>query len=365
MAHEDAYSKAGVNYGSMDPSKILAQTAAAETAVALQKHGLLEVTSSRGESAYVVDFGTHFVSTVTEALGTKNLVADAVREYTHRSHYETIAQDVVATVLNDLCTLGGHPVCVTAYWGAGSSEWFEDRMRVTDLINGWKAACLTAGCSWGGGETQVLTSMIADSTVVLGGSAVGKIEKHHLLLASRLQAGDAILFAPSSGIHANGLTLARKLADSLPHGFATPCGTTTYGEALLAPTPLYGPLVEALQNARLGLHYAAHITGHGLRKVMRAPQPFTYLIDTMPPVPAVFSFMARALQLSPEEAYGTFNMGAGFALFIDPKDVNAALGVATALGMPLLMAGRVEVGAKRVVLRELGLTFEGESLSIR
>jgi phosphoribosylformylglycinamidine cyclo-ligase len=361
----DAYAKAGVSYAAMDPSKILAQTAAAATASQLAKHGLSELSQSRGESAYVVDFGEFYVSTVTEALGTKNLVADAVRCYTNQSHYDTIAKDVVATILNDLTTLGGHPVCVTAYWGTGSSAWFEDAERMADLIDGWKKACIEAGASWGGGETQVLTSMIADSTVVLGGSAVGRIPKDKLLLSSQLEAGDVILIAPSSGIHANGLTLARQLANQLPTGYETVCGKTTYGEALLEPTPLYGKYVEALQAANIELHYTAHITGHGLRKIMRAPQEFTYVIEQLPQVPVIFEFMAQHLNMSKEESFGTFNMGAGFAFFVKESHAQKALDVARDRSLPLVRSGSIERGEKRVILKNEQLTFSGSTLSIR
>ena len=94
------------------------------TATSLAARGFAELSETRGESAYVVDIGDAYLSSVTEALGTKNLIADAVRPLTGRSHYDTIAEDTVATILNDLATVGGVPLSLTAYWGAGSSEWF-------------------------------------------------------------------------------------------------------------------------------------------------------------------------------------------------------------------------------------------------
>ena len=146
---DDAYAAAGVRYATIDRGKIDAQRAAAATGATLARHGLAEVAESRGESAYVIDVGDHFVSTVSEALGTKNLVADAVRALTGRSHYDAIARDTVATILNDLCTVGGAPATLTAYWGAGRSEWFEDEARLADLVAGWAAACAEAGVVMG------------------------------------------------------------------------------------------------------------------------------------------------------------------------------------------------------------------------
>jgi phosphoribosylformylglycinamidine cyclo-ligase len=366
----DAYAKAGVRYAAMDPGKVRAQQAAAATAQALLARGLRELPESRGESAYVIDLGDRYLTTVTEALGTKNLVADAVRAFTGRSHYDAIARDTAATILNDLCTVGGVPLCLTAYWGAGSSTWFDDQARMADLVDGWAAACREAGCAWGGGETQVLTEMISESTVVLGGSAVGMIApKQRLLLGARVQAGDAILLAPATGIHANGLTLARKIASELPQGYQTlvpgdPRGRP-FGEVLLDPAPLYGPLVEALQEGGIALHYAAHVTGHGWRKLMRAPQALSYVLTLVPSVPPVLAFLCERAGMDHQEAYGTFNMGAGFALFVGSHDVARASAIAADRGFSLLHAGRVEAGEKRVVIEPLGLTFRGDSLQIR
>jgi phosphoribosylformylglycinamidine cyclo-ligase len=367
---DDAYAAAGVRYAAMDPGKIRAQRAAAATAGALNARGLAELTQSRGESAYVVDLGDRYLSTVTEALGTKNLVADAVRAFTGRSHYDAIARDTAATILNDLCTVGGVPMCLTAYWGTGSSAWFEDAQRMADLVDGWAAACKDAGCAWGGGETQVLTDMIDPGTIVLGGSAVGLIApKHHLLLGDQVRAGDAILLAAASGIHANGLTLARKIARELPRGYETPVpgdpAGRAYGEVLLDPTPLYGPLVEAVQAGGVALHYAAHVTGHGWRKLMRAAQPLSYVLASVPPVPPIFELLRAHAGMDEREAYGTFNMGAGFALFVPEHEIERTCQLAAERGLPLLHAGHVEAGEKRVVIEPLGIAFAGDSLQIR
>jgi phosphoribosylformylglycinamidine cyclo-ligase len=368
--HADAYTAAGVDYGAMDPGKVLAQRTAADTARWLQARGLDEVAESRGESAYVIELPDRYLSLVNEALGTKNLVADATRSVTGRTHYDGVARDTVATILNDLCSVGGHPLAVTAYWGAGSSKWFDDAQRMSDLTHGWAAACAQARCAWGGGETQALTGMIEPSTVVLGGSALGTIApKDHLLLGSHLHEGDAILVARASGIHANGLTLARKLAEQLDSGYATrvpgdPAGRCL-GEVLLDPTPLYGPLVEALQRQSVALHYVAHVTGHGWRKLMRAHRALSYVIDRVPEVPPVLRWLQELAGMDAQEAYGTFNMGAGFVFFVAPSDVVRAQTAARAEGGELEHIGSVEAGPRRVVIRPIGVTFDGGSLQIR
>jgi phosphoribosylformylglycinamidine cyclo-ligase len=368
--HEDHYAAAGVDYGVVDPGKLLAQRAAASTAGELGARGAREIAESRGESAYVIALGDRLLATVTEALGTKNLVADAVRKYAKKSFYDAVGRDTVATILNDLATVGARPLCLTAYWGAGSSEWFADQERMRDLVAGWTSACTEARCAWGGGETQVLSGMIDPNVLVLGGSAVGfVVSERELLLGARVRAGDVILIAPATGIHANGLSLARKVAETLPRGYETPVpgdpAGRSYGEVLLDPTPLYGVLLEALLDADVEVHYAVNVTGHGFRKLMRATQALSYVVTALPEVPPVLALLAGAAKLPPAEAYGTFNMGAGYAFYVAPSSADRALEVASARGTKLLRAGKVEMGPRRVVVEPLGVTFEGESLEIR
>jgi len=366
----DGYAKAGVDYGVIDPGKLLAQRTAAATANELLMRGATEVGASRGESAYVIDLGDRYLATVTEALGTKNLVADAIGPALGRSFYDAIAHDTVATILNDLVTVGARPLCLTAYWGAGSSDWFANEERMADLTLGWGAACNEAHCAWGGGETQVLKSMIEPGTVVLGGNAIGVIaNKSELLLGSRVTAGDRILLAPAVGIHTNGLTLARKVAEFLPDGYATPLPgdprSRSFGEALLDPTPLYGRLIEALLDDGVELHYAAHVTGHGWRKLMRANLELSYVLEAIPDVPPVLAYLVEVAGIDKVEAYGTFNMGAGFALYVPEAAVPRARASATRVGWALLDAGRVEPGPRRVTIEPLDIRYDGESLAIR
>jgi phosphoribosylformylglycinamidine cyclo-ligase len=139
----------------------------------------------------------------------------------------------------------------------------------------------------------------------------------------------------------------------------------SYGEALLDPTPLYGVLLEALLDAGIELHYAAHVTGHGWRKLMRASQSLSYVIERLPAVPPVLRFLVESAGMSASEAYATFNMGAGFAFYVAEASVDRAIAVAAQHGNELLRAGYVEAGPKRVVVKPLGLTYDGESLGIR
>ena len=182
--------------------------------------------------------------------------------------------------------------------------------------------------------------------------------------------GDSIIFLASSGVQTNGLSLCRLIAEKLPQGYATPLGfgdSRSYGEALLAPSVIYVAFVRECQRRGLKLNYAAHVTGHGWRKLMRLEEPFVYEITAPRPAPALFQFMEKSGPIDPREMYATFNMGIGFAAYVDPKSAEAVLAAAKSAGYDAWLAGRVKKdGARKaVVVPSLGLTFEGDTLQVR
>jgi phosphoribosylformylglycinamidine cyclo-ligase len=362
-----SYEQAGVNYDLIDPLKVSAQRAAAATAGHLAGHGFTEVAASRGESAYVVDVGPFYIASIVECLGSKALVADEMAALTGRSWYTGIAQDTIAMAVNDLITVGATPLVVQAYWAAGGSDWFADGARAQALVAGWKAACDTCGVAWGGGETPALAGIVEGGRIDLAASCTGLINpKQRLSVGDKLTAGDAIVLLDSSGIHANGLSLARKLVERLPQGYLTDIAPgLTYGEALLAPTVLYSPVTEALWAAGIVPHYNANITGHGWRKLLRHPGTFTYRIHTVPPVPPVLRFIQQQAQQDDLEAYSTLNMGAGFALFVAPGDAERTVAIAQGLGIGARVAGQVEAGPKQLLIEPLGLRFGDDALQLR
>ena len=361
------YADSGVDYSAMDPIKVLAQKRAQATASNLGNFGAQEMTASRGESAYVWEDGDVYRSLVIQGLGTKNLVADAVRTYTGKTHYDTIAQDTIAMIVNDLVVVGALPQVVNAYFAIGDSAWMNDEQRARDLIEGWGAACQAIGATWGGGETPTLKGVISPETIDLGGSALGVIDpKERLVLGDKLAEGDSIVLIESSGIHANGITFVRSLADKNPDIYKTELSDgQTFGEAILSPTHLYVDLVRALMEAGLDLHYMVNITGHGWRKLMRATTPFSYVIKELPPVPAEFGFMQEQSGADDKEMYGNFNMGAGFAVYLPPAEAQQVVDIAAANGLKAWVAGTVEAGSKQVVIEPKNITFAGDSLEVR
>jgi phosphoribosylformylglycinamidine cyclo-ligase len=361
------YDQAGVNYDLIDPLKVAAQRAAAATATHLGGHGFTEVKASRGESAYVVDVGPFYLASIVECLGSKALVADEMATLTGKSYYDGIAQDTIAMAVNDLITVGATPLVVQAYWAAGGSDWFGDAQRAQSLVAGWKKACDTCQVAWGGGETPALAGIVEGGRIDLAASCTGIVNpKSRLSVGDALDAGDAIVILSSSGIHANGLSLARKLVERLPQGYLTEVAPgLSYGEALLAPTTLYSPVTEALAKAGIAVHYSANITGHGWRKMLRHTKSLTYRITRIPAVPPVLKFIQEQAKQDDHEAYGTLNMGAGFALFVKAADAERVVALSKQAGVDAIVAGRVEAGPKQVVIEPIGVTYGADDLALR
>jgi phosphoribosylformylglycinamidine cyclo-ligase len=210
--------------------------------------------------------------------------------------------------------------------------------------------------------------MIEPATVVLAGSAIGRIAPKSLRITGCVEDGDAIVFLASSGVQTNGLTLCRRIAESLPARYATRIeGGLTLGEALLAPSTLYVAFVRECQRRAIHIKYAAHVTGHGWRKLMRLEEPYVYEITAPRPQPAIFRFLMEAGPVDPREAYATFNMGIGFAVYVAPAAAQAALQAARATGYDAWVAGSVRRDGKRkaVSIPSLGLEFEGDTLQVR
>lgn len=361
------YTTSGVNYKKVDFLKRLAQKSALQTDKNIHDTKFFIDEKSRGESACILQQGRGNYAFVQEGLGTKNLVADEMYKITGKTYYDSIAQDCVAAIVNDLITVGARPLTVFAYWAAGSDSWFLDKKRMNDLVKGWQYACNLSFAAWGGGETPTLPGITNPTTIDLAGSAFGVIPSpRKAILGDQLTAGDVIILFESSGIHTNGLSLARTLTEQLSYGYQTKLTDgRTYGESLLNPTIIYVQLIQSLLQHDIDIHYMVHITGHGWRKVMRHTKELTYHITHIPPVPLVLQFIQQQVQLSNEEAYGTLNMGAGFAIFVPQSEVKRVLSIAKTHHIKAFLAGAVEKGPKQVIIEPKDIVFEEKTLQVR
>lgn len=216
-------------------------------------------------------------------------------------------------------------------------------------------------------ESPTLKGIILEGTADLAGACVGEIKpKERITLGDKLLPSDAILLVESNGVHANGLTLARTIASQLPEGYRTNLSDgSLYGETLLAPTHIYVPLIRGLFEAGIDIHYLVNVTGHGWRKLMRANRELSYIIDCIPEPQPIFHFIQEHSKNDGREMYGNFNMGAGFAVYLPEKDVPTAQTIAKSLELKTWLAGYVDHGPRRVVIRPKNIIFQGETLGVR
>jgi len=259
--------------------------------------------------------------TTTDGTGTKLLVAKKLAKY------DTIGIDLVAMNVNDLLVCGAKPIVFLDYIACGRI----DEARMHDLMRGIVRGCELAGCSLGGGETAEMPDAYGPEDFDLAGFAVGIAEADGVLpRREEIHAGDLILGLPSSGIHSNGLSLARKV---MPE-------TDRAGwETLLTPTIIYAPQMEALTRTRKVLA-AAHITGGGLTGNLQRVIPDSlsprFTFDW--PEPEVFARI-RAAGVPEDEMRRVFNLGIGIALVAHREDREELAEAARAAGSVLLPIG--------------------------
>ena len=361
------YESAGVDYNVLDAAKRTALASAAQTEI---KHEHAEaLKESLGASAFVFRANGSTLATVLECLGTKSVVAREYVEAGGPDLFDHVGFDAVASVVNDLVSVGALPLVVNAYFATGSREWYAKRDRHDRLVAGWKEACAAAGAVWGGGESPTLTGLVNPDDIELAGSAVGFIPPgHEPVLGQHLAPGDDIVFIASTGLHANGASLVRVLVHELPYGYKTqlPSGRE-WGEVVLDKSAMYvGLVAELSQITDVRVTYYSHITGHGLRKLMRADKQLTYRIEELPlPVPEILTAIRQRAHMDDRTAYGTLNMGVGFAVFCAHGHGRGVVEIANRLGLEAACVGHVEEGPKRVVLEPVDVVFDEDELLLR
>ena len=360
------YSKAGIDYDVLDESKRAAIRNAEATSPLISLHGGRVIEESRGASAFVLELGGQQLAFVVEGLGTKSIIARHWLEQTGEDRFADVAVDGVAAIVNDVASVGALPVVVNAYFATGGSDWHAGNTSINSLLEGWRRGCELAEAVWGGGESPALPGLVSPDDVEIAGSSIGTVPPEWgPLLGDDLRAGQAIVLVDSSGLHANGATLARSVAKKLPDGLRTamPDGVA-FGDALLRPSVVYVPLLMEMRKRGIRPAYFAHVTGHGLRKLMRAPADIVYVVDDLPPVPPVLSFLAEQAGMSERDAYGTFNMGAGWAVYVEASQADAVVEAAAAVGMSARRAGHLEGGDRAVELTGLGISYSGSELEL-
>ncbi|MFW6321134.1 MAG: phosphoribosylformylglycinamidine cyclo-ligase [Halohasta sp.] len=273
------------------------------------------VGDSEGDYAGLLDIGDRYLALATDGVGTKLLIAEALGDYS------TVGIDCIAMNVNDLVAAGVRPVAFVDYLAIDEP----DETFAEQIGEGLAAGAEQSNIELVGGETAVMPDVI--SGLDLAGACAGLAAKDALFEGSA-EPGDTLVGWPSSGIHSNGLTLARTAAttrheytDAFPHE-----GYETIGEALLEPTRIYTDLLDPMREA--GVRGAAHITGGGWTNLERLGEHRYVIADPFDAQP-VFEFVQEEGNVSDEEMHTTFNMGTGFVAALDDESAAESLAAST------------------------------------
>lgn len=278
------------------------------------------------------------VALTTDGVGTKLLLA------CEQDSLETIGIDLVAMCVNDLICVGAKPTAFLDYYATSRLV----ASHADALIKGIVEGCDQADIPLVGGETAEMPDLYSGNHFDVAGFAVGTVQRANLLTGENIKPGDALVGVASSGIHSNGLSLARKILSSAADR-----------KALLTPTMIYvKPAMKALSNHDLQINGIAHITGGGWRNLLRLNSSVGFEITTPLPIPAVFTGLAK--EVAAEEMYKTFNMGMGLAVMTGRPE--AVVEIFKEYGFQAKMVGKVtaQAGAVKIQANLLNKNIELE-----
>ncbi|GBF36589.1 phosphoribosylformylglycinamidine cyclo-ligase [Methanofervidicoccus abyssi] len=283
-----------------------------------------------GHYAGAIEFGDYYLVLCTDGVGSKMVVAKMA------NRYDTVAIDMIAMNVNDAISIGAEPVALVDYIAVEDIDENIARQIGKGLNEGLKEANI----SLIGGETATLPDIVKG--IDIAGTVLAVVRRDKVITGRDIKKGDVIVGLRSSGIHSNGLSLARKvffeignmdIHHELPHG-------KTVGEELLTPTRIYvKPVLEMIKKVKVkGL---AHITGGGFRKLRRLKKDVVYLIDNLPEPHPIFNEIQRVGNVPDEEMFRTFNMGIGFCVIVDKKDSEKVIEIANHHNIPAYVIGKV------------------------
>ena len=258
-----------------------------------------------GHFAGLIKFGDYALALAVDGVGTKMLVADLMEDWS------TLGIDCIAMNVNDLYVMNMEPVAFVDYIATEGVE--IDKMK--QIGEGLNEGARLSNMNLIGGETATLKGIV--NGLDLAGTCLGVQKKDKIITGSKILPGDVIIGVPSSGIHSNGLTLARKIVDDCAsYGDMMPWGKTL-GEELLTPTRIYSEVLKVTEACEV--HAMCHITGGGLRNLTRLGK-FGFDISKPLPMQPVYEWMMQTGNVDEHEMYRTFNMGMGY-VFVVPESV--------------------------------------------
>ncbi|MBI3089471.1 MAG: phosphoribosylformylglycinamidine cyclo-ligase [Candidatus Tectomicrobia bacterium] len=312
-----------------------------------------------GYFANVIDLGNGMGMAIsTDGVGTKTIIAQLMERY------DTIGIDCVAMNVNDLLCVGARPLALVDYIALAR---YDEEVMV-ELAKGLAEGARQAGISIPGGETAQLGDLIMGGPNERGfdlvGTCIGLVTLAHLMTGDRLAAGDAVIGLASTGVHSNGMTLARRICFSEQGwdvGRRLDELGRTLGEELLEPTAIYVQEALSLLDSGVDVKAYLNITGDGFLNLARVPAAVGFVLDALPEPPPVFPLLQRAGGISDAEMHSVFNMGVGFCAVVAEGDADLALELLKERGRGCWRIGTVVADPeRRVRIPAKNLVSEGK-----
>jgi phosphoribosylformylglycinamidine cyclo-ligase len=285
----------------------------------------------------------------TDGVGSKLILAETL------GRLDTVGVDCVAMNVNDLVCVGAEPIAMLDYIAVEQV----DPVALEQIAIGLKHGAELAGVEIPGGELAVLPELIrghpSPHGFELSGTAIGTVALEHVVTGELCAPGDILIGVPSSGLHSNGYSLARRLGDGRLDERPDALGGATLGEALLEPTTIYVRAALALLRSEVPVHGLAHITGDGVLNLKRLNPAVGFEIDAPLPVPAICEWLCAAGSIDAAQAYQVFNMGCGFVAAVAAEAETAATTLLAAHHPGARAIGRVSAAGGVVTLPALGI----------
>jgi len=295
-----------------------------------------------GHFTGLIDFGEYALSLCTDGVGTKLLIAEEM------GIWDTIGIDCVAMNVNDTICVGAEPIAFVDYIAVDKP----DKEIMAAVGKGLQEGMRQANAAIVGGEVAILPDLVKG--LDLSGTCLGIVRKKDIITGQKCVPGDAVIGLKSSGIHSNGLTLARKVFDDSGYGYRDRVKglKKTVGEELLTPTKIY--VRDVLKVVRdFNVHGMVNITGGGLRNFVRLKEGIGFCIDDqIEPLP-IFEVMQELGGISDKEMHQIFNMGMGYAIIAPKRD---AKGIVSMLGSSAKIVGKVD-DSGAVTVPSMGLKY--------
>jgi phosphoribosylformylglycinamidine cyclo-ligase len=291
-----------------------------------------EVKLDIGYFANVIDIGGVGLAISTDGVGSKSIIADMMRRY------DTIGIDCVAMNVNDLLCVGARPLSLVDYIAVERA----DADMLGAIAVGLAAGARQAGISISGGEISQLKDIVSGFDLV--GTAVGTVPLDRIITGQRLAPGDIVIGLESSGIHSNGLSLARQVFfdhAGLAVGHIFPELGEPLGEELLRPTLIYVPEILDIIEHVPTVKALINITGDGLLNLPRVAAKVGFVIDNMPPVPVIFRLIQQHGGISDAEMHQVYNMGVGFCVLAAATDRDPVIAILNRHGRRAQVIGQV------------------------